>query len=377
MGLFLPIIVTLIWLYVLWRVLIRLPLPATGKTVVAILLLLTANYHQIVGRFFGSFTSPELPRSVMIALAWAFGVFLLLALLALVRDVFILVLKFIKPKLSRNLLVLPQVNVLLLLAAILLSIYGVWQAVKVPNVKTIGLVLKGLPSQFDGYRLVQLSDLHASRLLPYSWQSAVAKRTNQLQPDLIVITGDLADGSVQQRARDIQPFAELKAKDGVVAIPGNHEYYTDYLSWIKALRDLNLTVLENQHVLIKRGNDSLVIAGLTDRQARSFAQPEPNLDQALAGKPDNMPVILLQHRPDTAVANAAAGVTLQLSGHTHGGQILGPNLLTKYANNGFLSGLYQLDNMRLYISNGTGLWHGLAVRLGVSSEITEIILKAK
>jgi hypothetical protein len=118
------------------------------------------------------------------------------------------------------------------------------------------------------------------------------------------------------------------------------------------------------------------VAGLTDRQARSFGLPPPNLQAALDGIPVGMPVILLDHRPGAAPRNAKAGVMLQLSGHTHGGQIRGPDLLVKRANNGFLSGLYQVGPMTLYVSNGTGLWNGLAIRLGRPSEITQIVLHA-
>jgi predicted MPP superfamily phosphohydrolase len=162
-----------------------------------------------------------------------------------------------------------------------------------------------------------------------------------------------------------------------LAIPGNHEYYSDYVAWMAAYRALGLTMLENGHVLIKRQDALLAVAGLTDRQAGAFGLPRPDLSAALEGIPAGTPVILLEHRPGDAPANARAGVALQLSGHTHGGQIRGLDLLTKRANNGFVSGLYQVGDMKLYVSNGTGLWNGLAIRLGRPSEITQIVLRAR
>ncbi len=375
MGLFLPIVVTLIWLYLLWRLIIKLPIKTTYKIILAAVLLVVANYHQIAGRFFGSFADPELPRVVLIILAWAFGVFLIAALLTLVRDIFALALKKPLPKISHYVSCTSWLQTTILILAVFLSVFGVWQAVKVPNIKTIGLQLANLPPEFNGYRIVQLSDTHATNLLPASWQAKVVARANKLNPDLILISGDLADGLAKARADDIAPLANLSAKDGVIAVPGNHEYYTDYIAIVKALRGVGLTILENQAVTIQRGDASLVIAGLTDRQAKSFALTAPDLSAALADVDPHAPVIVLQHRPDSAAKNAKKGVMLQLSGHTHGGQIIGVNLLTKLANNGYLSGVYQVKNMKLYVSNGTGLWNGLALRLGVPSEITEIILK--
>jgi predicted MPP superfamily phosphohydrolase len=202
------------------------------------------------------------------------------------------------------------------------------------------------------------------------------RKSNALQPNLIVITGDLQDGMPAARAADVRPLRNLRAPDGVLVIPGNHEYYSDYRGWMDMFRSLGLDVLENAHVLIRHDGATVAVAGLTDRAADRFGLPGPNLPAALAGIPSGMPIMVLSHRPDTARAIARAGVMLELAGHTHGGQILGPSLLTRWVNNGFVSGLYKIGAMRLYVSNGTGLWAGLALRLGRPSEITQIILHA-
>ena len=376
MGSVLPFITGAIWLYVLGRFIWPLSCGIGTKIVLALITLLAAEYHWFVARFFGSLASPELPRGVLIGVGWAFGVVLLLSLLLLLRDVVGGLTWLLSRSAGWAVLTGRPLHLSLGILALVLSTFGTWQAIRVPDVKDLELTLPGLPQAFDGYRIVQLTDLHASRLLEQPWMAAVVAKTNALDPDLIVITGDLADGTPAARAADVQPLHDLKARDGVLAIPGNHEYYADYLGWMHAYRALGLDMLENAHVVIRRGDAALAVAGTTDRQAGPFGQLRPDLGAALKGLEPGVPVILLAHRPEGAAQHAQAGVALQLSGHTHGGQILGPNLLTKWANEGFVSGLYHVGSMLLYVSNGTGLWNGLALRVGVPSEITRIVLRS-
>lgn len=375
MASMLSFITIAIWLYILWRYLWHLPFAPAGKIALAIIILLVSQHHQITRRLFGSMASPELPQEVLIALSWAFGSVLLLAVLLLLRDVVGGLAYLAMPGIGRA--ILSGRGLLLTLGplALTLAAIGVWQAVRVPDVKTLQITLPGLPPAFEGYRIVQLTDLHASRLLPRPWMAAVVACANALEPDLTVITGDIQDGTPEARADDVRPLQDLRAHDGVIAIPGNHEYYADYQRWMIALRALGLTMLENQRVLIQRGDDALAIAGITDRQAASFGQPRPDLSAAVAGLTGGISIILLSHRPGGAARHAGAGIALQLSGHTHGGQILGLHLLTQWANEGYVSGLYQVGRMQMYVSNGTGLWNGLAIRLGRPSEITQIVLR--
>jgi predicted MPP superfamily phosphohydrolase len=377
MGTLLPLVTGAIWLYVLWRFVWPLPCGPACRAALAVALLLAAEYHQITGRFFGTLGFPELPQWILMCLAWAFGVVLLLALLLLLRDVVGMLVWLPARGAGRAILQGRAVGLSIGALALVLSAVGVWQAVKIPGIRTVAVTIPGLPSAFDGYRIVQLTDLHAGRLMPQSWQAAVVAHADRLDPDLIVITGDLADGTPELRAADVRPLRDLRAKDGVLAIPGNHEYYSDYVRWMQAYRAMGLTMMENSHVLIRRDGASLAVAGVTDRQAGAFGLPGPDLKAALQGIPEGTPVILLEHRPGDAPANADAGVALQLSGHTHGGQILGLHFITRWANNGFVSGLYRVGPMTLYVSNGAGLWNGLALRLGRPSEITQIVLRAK
>lgn len=374
MGMILPLVMGVIGLYVAARFVRPLAMPIRLRVALGVMLLLVAEYQVFTSRFFGSLASPELPRWILIPLAWAFGALLLLAMLLLLRDLIGIAVFVFARRAGRRVLAGSKPALALGIAAMVLSTFGVWQALRVPPVKTVQIAVQGLPAAFDGYRVVQLSDLHASRLLPGSWIAAVVSRTNALQPDLIVITGDLEDGTPAARAADVRPLRDLRAPDGVLAVPGNHEYYADYAGWMAAFRGLGLHMLENAHVVIRRGSASLAIAGITDAQAAAFGQPRPDLAAAMAGIPRGVAVILLSHRPGNAVASAEAGVALELAGHTHGGQIIGPDLLTRWANQGFLSGMYRVGAMQLYVSNGTGLWNGLVLRLGRPSEITQIVL---
>lgn len=370
------VVTAFIALYVMGRFIWPLRVSLPCKWVLSALMLLVAEHHLITRNVFGSMASPELPGEVLIALGWAFGSLIVLALLLLVRDVIGLLTYFVSPQNGRELLRNRRLNAALGIISVGLSLLGVWQAIRVPDVKNIEVTVPHLPPQMDGLRLVQLSDLHASRLLQAPWMQAVVEKTNALQPDLIVITGDLVDGTPQARAADVQPLQQLSARYGVFAIPGNHEYYVDYVHWLPAFEQLGLHMLLNDHVLVTHNGRQLVLAGITDKAASTSRLPLPDVAASLRDAPQDAPVILLSHRPIGALANARQGVGLQLSGHTHGGQILGPHLLAQWANQGFVSGLYDVQGMQLYVSNGTGLWNGFPVRLGRAAEITHITLRA-
>ena len=370
------LITAIIALYVIWRFVRPLSVGRAGKIGLGVLLLLIAEHHLVTRTFFGSMASPEVPGQVLVVLGWAFASLILLALLLLIRDLVGIVVWALRGRTGRVLLGGSRLGIALGLISTGLSAVGVWQAIRVPDVKTMEIVLPRLPAELDGLSIVQLTDLHASRLLQAPWLQAVVNKTNALKPDLILITGDLVDGSPRARVDDVQPLKDLRARYGVFAIPGNHEYYVDYVHWLPAFEHLGLHMLLNEHVLITHNGRDLVLAGVTDKAAQPFKLPEPDIIKALKGAPAGDPVILLSHRPGGALLNAGQGVDLQLSGHTHGGQILGPHLIAKWANEGFVSGLYAVAGMQLYVSNGTGLWNGFPVRLGRPSEITEIVLRA-
>jgi predicted MPP superfamily phosphohydrolase len=362
----------LLWLFVVVRFLLPLRLAPGPTAVAALLLLLASQHHFLIRRLRGAAFAAEMPRPLGMLLNALFGTLLLLAVFQAALDLLTLA-----GFLLGGSLLAPPLGLRYLLggAAVLLGMAGVWQATRVPGVKQVEIALPGLDPAFDGYRLLQLTDLHLSRMFPRSWAEGVVARANAQQADLIVLTGDLVDGSLAVREQDVAPLAGLRARDGVFLAPGNHEYYFGYEGWLGRYQQLGLQPLPNRHVLLQRGAGTLVLAGVTDSAANRFQLPPPDLGQALAGAPE-VPVVLLAHQPKVAEQAAQAGVSLQLSGHTHGGMVLGLHRLVARFNRGFVSGLYRVGGMQLYVSNGTALWNGFALRLGVPPEMTVITLRS-
>ena len=362
----LPLLVVILnWLW-------PLPLPLGLKIPVAALVVIAALYHYWSRLSSGSIFAPEFPRPLVIMFNWAFGAILFLTLLQITLDLGALLVALVT---WQPVHIPAGARATVGAIAGMLSAIGVANALRVPPVRDVTITIPGLPPAFDGYRLVQLTDMHISRLFPARWVQAVVNRTNAADADMIVVTGDFIDGSVAMRRADVTPLAQLHAPDGVLAIPGNHEYFFDYADWIHHLSELGFHMLLNRHAVITRDGAKLVIAGVTDRSAPGHGQAGPDLAAALAGRPAGAPVVLLDHQPGDARAAAAQGVALQLSGHTHGGMIVGLDRLVARGNNGFVSGRYNIGGMTLYVSNGTGLWPGFALRLGRPSEITRFHLR--
>lgn len=363
-------------LYVAWRLIKPLSIKPWIKWLLSALALAATLHHYTVALFWGTRASPEIPAHVIMVLGWAFGAVLLAACFTLITDLAGLLMRVLYKPVGLTLLRSPALRGVLGIAAVSLSALGVWQAVQVPDVKSIEVKVKGLSPSLDGFKLVQLTDLHASRLLQGPWIQAIVDKTQALQPDLIAITGDLVDGTVTARRDDVAPLQALSAPKGVWVIAGNHEYYTQYQPWIEHFNSLGLRLLLNEHSIIEQGDAAFALAGITDKSAAVHGQPMPDVTAAVAGIPAGMPIIMLAHRPDTAKDNAAAGAALQLSGHTHGGHIVGMHKIVQMANDGYVGGLYQVGDMQLYVSYGAGLWAGFPLRLGRASEITLITLRA-
>ncbi len=359
-------------MYVIVRFIWPMPWALSARIAVALLLIIASQYHLYCRFSSGSVFSPEFPRSVVILFNWAFGAILLIAVLQIIVDLVTLLAMIIQ---QRWLTIPTGLRYGLGTAALLLAALGVQQAVRVPPVKDVEFAIKNLPTQFEGYRVLQLTDLHISRLFNEPWTRAVVSDSNALGVDLIVVTGDLIDGSIADRAQDIAALRDLHAPDGVYVIPGNHEYFFDNEAWMQHFKSLGMAPLANSHTLIESSGAKIVLAGVTDVTAPETGFPPPDLKQALAGAPKDTPVILLDHQPRNARDAASQGVALQLSGHTHGGMIVGLDRLLALANAGFVSGLYEISGMQLYVNNGTALWPGFAIRLGRPSELTRITLR--
>jgi len=359
-------------LYVIMRFIWPMPWPLSARLASSLVLLLASQYHLYAKFSSGSVISPEFPRAIVLFFNWAFGTILLIAVLQIAVDLGTLLTMLVR----QQWLTIPALlRYAVGTAALVLAAIGVHQAARVPPVKDVEVAIKNLPQPFDGYTLLQLTDMHISRLFNEAWARAVVNRSNTLGVDLIVITGDLIDGPLSARIQDVEPLRDLQATDGVYVIAGNHEYFFDNEGWMQHFVSLGMKRLANNHSIIERGDAQLILAGVNDLSAPRAGLPGPNLKQALAGAPADTAIILLDHQPRNARQAADQGVSLQLSGHTHGGMIRPLDRIVARANEGFVSGIYKVAGMQLYVNNGTALWPGFALRLGVPSELTRITLR--
>jgi predicted MPP superfamily phosphohydrolase len=259
------------------------------------------------------------------------------------------------------------------LLALASSLVGFFNARRLARVKTVQVPLAGLDPALEGFRIVQISDIHVGPTIKHGYLDAIVERVNALRPDVIAITGDLVDGSVPELAAHVAPLARLQARHGVFFVTGNHEYYSGVHGWVTELQRLGIHVLHNEHVVLQHGGAPLVLAGVPDYTGHHF-DPTHRSDPAaaLAGAPAGATRVLLAHQPRTAEAAARAGFDLQISGHTHGGQFL-PWTWFVPLQQPYVAGLHQLGRLSIYVSRGTGYW-GPPKRLGAPSEISQLRL---
>ncbi|HEY4120012.1 MAG TPA: metallophosphoesterase [Byssovorax sp.] len=242
-------------------------------------------------------------------------------------------------------------------------------------VRKVDVHLARLPKQLSGFRVAQLSDLHIGPTLGKGWLADVVARVNATEPDVIVITGDLVDGDVASLRDDVAPLAGLRAKHGVYFVTGNHEYYSGVDAWLEELGRLGVRVLRNERVSIGDGDASFDLAGVDDWSAKRFGGDHgADLPRALAGRDPTRELVLLAHQPKQIDEAAAHGVGLQLSGHTHGGQIFPWNLFVRI-DQPFVAGLDRRGDTQIYVSRGTGFW-GPPLRVAAPSEISLLELIA-
>jgi predicted MPP superfamily phosphohydrolase len=255
------------------------------------------------------------------------------------------------------------------LVAGFVTLWGFINARRTAAVVRIDVPIVDLPPPLHGFSIAQISDVHVGPTIRRPYLEAIVAAVNRLDADMVAVTGDLVDGSVPDLAEHVAPLADLRSREGSFFVTGNHEYYSGAAAWVKELRRLGLTVLMNEHVVLRRGAAALVVAGVTDYNAGHFDRAQASdPTAALAGSPAAAARLLLAHQPRSAEAAEAAGFDLQLSGHTHGGQFLPWNFLVRLQQP-FMAGLKRWRRMWVYTSRGTGYW-GPPKRFGAPSEIT-------
>jgi uncharacterized protein len=310
------------------------------------------------------------------ALAWigliAMGFFSTLFVTTLLRDVFLLAARLSLGSLRYQTLLEPSALCALALTAAVTAVGFV--IARRPRIVNVDIPVSQLPKPLHGFSITQISDVHVGPTIRREFVERLVRRVNGLRADLIAVTGDLVDGSVQQLAVHTAPLSKLSARHGAYFVTGNHEYYSGEAAWTTEIRRLGLTVLKNQHVVLNHDGASLVLAGVNDIGAHHFdASQRSDPSAALEGAPlDAGAKILLAHQPGSADAAANAGYDVQISGHTHGGQFWPWNLFVRFFQP-FTAGLHRVKNLWLYVSRGTGYW-GPPNRFGVPAEITRIRL---
>ncbi|GGW10512.1 metallophosphoesterase [Streptomyces capoamus] len=260
--------------------------------------------------------------------------------------------------------------------AVLLG-WGYVEARRVPRVRRLDVRLPRLGPGLDGLRVVLITDTHYGPLDRARWSARVCETVNTLEADLVCHTGDIADGTAERRRAQAAPLGTVRATRARVYVTGNHEYYSEAQGWVDLMDELGWEPLRNRHLLLERGGDTLVVAGVDDVTAESsgLAGHRAHLAGALDGADPELPVLLLAHQPKFVGRAAAAGIDLQLSGHTHGGQIWPFHHLVRLDQPAVAGLSHHGARTVLYTSRGTGFW-GPPFRVFAPSEITLLVLRS-
>ncbi len=447
-------------LYAIISLVLPLRIKKTSKFVLSCILALCGSKYLIYVMY-GGILIPQLSANTILLLETLYSFLLLSVVCAMLKDI-VLLGRTIARKIERGssgkrgvgkssrelssasgqLVYKPwpigRINALIAAVAFIAALSGTLSQLRTPKIVEHTIYVQGLPQSFEGYTMVQLTDLHIGPILKRDFLEGVVERTNSIKPDLVLITGDFVDGSVAALKNEFLPLKDIRAKNGVLAVTGNHEYYSGANSWVKTWEEMGVKFLRNESVLISQGNFSLQVAGIPDPRGQSMGEVKPDPAAALKniipyaygsytsisapstadkdkadpkGKKNakntnktaafneehlgpssfsiksrplagiasehNKPVavIFIAHQP-VAVSDPNLKADLVLTGHTHGGTMFFLQPLIARFNAGYVSGMYDLDNgSQLYVSNGTGIWSGFSCRIFVPAEITKFTLR--
>ncbi|MCE9599352.1 MAG: metallophosphoesterase [Spirochaetia bacterium] len=344
------------------------------------------------------------PESLQQIVSWisymAFGFFAMLLTLLVLRDLgFVLIdqvtsllQKFRNLNLDGNVLsqdrrqfLLGATNLIMLGTAGGMFGYGLFRAVSTMDTEHVRVPVKNLPDALLGFRIVQVTDIHIGPTIKRAFAESIVQRVNSLKADVVAVTGDVVDGSVEQLRDHTAPFAGFSSTHGTFFVTGNHEYYSGCLPWLREFASLGFTALLNEHVVIRHKNASLMLAGVTDfKGAEFYSDHTSDPHRAMKNKSDSShkngtandtihAKVLLAHQPRSIHGAADAGFDLQISGHTHGGQFFPGPYLVKLQQP-YVKGLHlHKKKTWIYVSRGTGYW-GPPIRVGSPPEITVIEL---
>ena len=358
----------LVCLYEILSMILPLRISLTAKVLASLILLSGLAKIFLLHRTPSGFDMYELPYYLNLTVTIIFNFVIVAVFLLLIKDCVQVFCRLILRKPFPN----YYASLFIFSIALCATLYGTYEGLRQPQIKTHDVVISKLGREFDNFRIAMLVDIHADTLTNREFVQELVNRTNALNPDLILMPGDFVDGQVITRRKDLEPLKDLRARYGVYGTTGNHEYYFDFEGWQNEFKRLDIRMLNNEHVIITSGDSQLVIAGVPDQTGN-----EHNTSLAVRDIPENIPVILMDHRPSEARENSQHNISLQLSGHTHGGQMPIIYSLVKKFNRGFVRGWYEVNNMKLFVSPGTSQWNGFACRIFDPSEISLLVLKAK
>jgi uncharacterized protein len=276
------------------------------------------------------------------------------------------------PPLSRRLVLARSTAALVGTAAVGLVGYGMTSALGPPKIIPVTVPLRRLPGELDGLRIAVVSDIHLGPMRGRAHTDRIVRMINEQHADVVTIVGDLVDGTVDELGEAAAPLRDLVSTHGSFFVTGNHEYYAGVTPWLRELARLGVRPLVNERVEIRVGDAVLDLAGVNDLTAEDSGAEGPDYDRALGSRDPNRPVVLLAHQPVQVHEAARRGVDLQLSGHTHGGQMFPLHGLVRLQQP-VISGLHRFGGTRLFVTRGAGFW-GPPVRIGAPPEIAIVRL---
>ncbi len=352
-------------MYISRRLIAKLDIKTRYKRYLRIFLII--NFFGMIGYMLGRYYI-DIPNWLYFLFSLPIGILFLLFCTAIFYDILRVILHHTPISQKRRAFFKRSLDISSLLIATSLSARSIYEARHV-KLERVDIKIKKLKKP---YKIVQLSDLHIGGLIDKDFIHNIVQRVNALNPDLVVITGDLVDINVIQAKETLDELKALNSKYGTYFIVGNHEYFHNIKEIIDAVKSLDIRVLENENLYIGKEGEGFNLAGVYDVFGYVTQTYMPDINKALHRLKDS-PTILLAHQP-RYIYEVKDSVDLILSGHTHGGQLYPFKFLVKLQQP-YISGLHQHNKeLQIYVNKGTGFW-GPPMRLGANSEITEITIR--